>query len=83
MILRTFSGNPLNWSTFWDTFEAAVHAYTMLGGEQKFSYLKAQLTWDASRAKAGFPLSNVNYEQAIKLLKERFGQASKIISAHM
>lgn len=55
----------------------------MLGGEQKFSYLKAQLTWDASRAKAGFPLSNVNYEQAIKLLKERFGQASKIISAHM
>ena len=53
------------------------------GGVQKFSYLKAQLTGDASRAIAGFPLSNVNYEQAIKLLKERFGQPSKITSAHM
>jgi len=31
-----------------------------------FGYLKAQLTGDASRAIAGFPLSNVNYEQAIK-----------------
>ena len=81
--LPTFSGNPLNWSTFWDSFEAAVHSNTTLGGVQKFSYLKAQLTGDASRAIAGFPLSNVNYEQAIKLLKERFGQPSKIISAHM
>ena len=81
--LPSFSGNPLKWSTFWDSFEAAVHSNTTLGGVQKFSYLKAQLTGDASRAIAGFPLSNVNYEQAIKLLKERFGQPSKIISAHM
>ena len=81
--LPTFSGNPLNWPTFWDSFEAAVHSHTTLGGVQKFSYLKAQLTGVASRAIAGFPLSNVNYEQAIKLLKERFGQPSKIIGAHM
>ena len=81
--LPSFSGNPLKWSTFWDSFEAAVHSNTTLGGVQKFSYLKAQLTGDASRAIAGFPLSNVNYEQAIKLLRERFGQPSKIISAHM
>ena len=81
--LPTFSGNPLNWSTFWNSFEAAVHSNTTLGGVQKFIYLKAQLTGDALRAIAGFPLSNVNYEQAIKLLKERFAQPSKIISAHM
>lgn len=45
--------------------------------------LKAQLEGDARRAIAGFPLSNGNYEQAVKLLKEHFGQPSKIISAHM
>lgn len=56
-------------------------------GVQKFSYeyLKAQLTGDASRAIASFPLSNINYMygQAIKLVKERFGHPSKIMSAHM
>ena len=81
--LPTFSGNPLNWSTSRDSFEAAVHSNTKLGGAQKFSYLKAQLAGDASRAIAGFPLYNINYEQAVKLLKERFGQPSRIISAHM
>ena len=38
---------------------------------------------DASRALAGFPLTNNNYEQAVNLLKKRFGQPSKIINAHM
>lgn len=81
--LPTFSGNPLHWFTFWDSFDASVHSNTNLGGVQKFSYLKAQLLGDAARAIAGFPLSNNNYEQAVKFLKERFGQPSKIISAHM
>lgn len=83
----TFSGNPLKWSTFWDLLQAAVHSNTTLVGVQKFSYeyLKAQLTGDASRAIASFPLSNINYMygQAIKLVKERFGHPSKIMSAQM
>ena len=81
--LPTFSGNPLHWFTFWDSFEVAVHSNPTLGGVQKFTYLKAQLMGDASRAVAGFPLTNSNYEQAVNLLKERFGQPNKIISAHM
>ncbi|XP_061184416.1 uncharacterized protein LOC133192421 [Saccostrea echinata] len=32
---------------------------------------------------AGFALTNANYETAIDLLKERFGQPQKIINAHM
>ena len=35
--LPTFSGNPLRWFTFWDSFEAAVHSNTSLGGVQKFT----------------------------------------------
>ena len=81
--LPTFTGNPLHWCTFWDSFEASVHSNSNLSGVQKFSYLQAQLVGDASRAIAGFPLTNNNYEQAVNLLKERFGQPSKIINAHM
>ena len=81
--LPTFSGNPLRWLTFWDSFEAAVHSNTSLGGVQKFTYLKAQIMGDALRAVTGFPLTNSNYEQAVTLLRERFGQPNKIINAHM
>ena len=81
--LPTFSGNPLHWFTFWDSFEAAVHSNTSLGGVQKFTYLKAQLMGDPLRALTRFPLTNSNYEQAVTLLREHFGQPNKIINAHM
>ena len=81
--LPTFTGNPLREFTFWDSFQAAVHSNTTLGDIQKFSYLKAQLTGDAARAISGFPLTNDNYTKAVQLLIERFGNASKVINAHM
>ena len=31
----------------------------------------------------GFPLTDVNYEQSVTLLRERFGQPYKLINAHM
>ena len=81
--LPTFNGNSLHWQTFWDSFDAAVHSNTNLTGVQKFIYLKAQISGDAARAISGFPLTNTNYEQAIILLKERFGQSYKMVNAHM
>ena len=81
--LPTFTGNPLREFTFWDSFQAAVHSNTTLGDIQKFSYLKAQLTGDAARAISGIPFTNDNYTKAVQLLKERFGNASKVINAHM
>ena len=38
---------------------------------------------DASRAIAGAPLTNNNYDQAVNLPKKHFGQPSTIINAHM
>ena len=37
--LPTFSGNPLSWQSFWDSFDAAVNSNTALDGIQKFNYL--------------------------------------------
>ena len=83
LTLPTFSGNPLMWQTFWDFFSAAVHSNSSLTGVHKFNYLRAQVTDEAAKSIAGFPLTNDNYEHSIALLKERFGQPQKIVNAHM
>lgn len=81
--LPTFSGNPLMWQTFWDSFEAAVHLNPNLTGVEKFNYLRAQLEGEAARTVGGFPLTNANYDQSVSLLKARFGQQQRIVNAHM
>ncbi|XP_062619808.1 uncharacterized protein LOC134281340 [Saccostrea cucullata] len=81
--LPDFDGNILQWNMFWDSFESTIHRNQTLTPIQKFSYLKAQLQDAAAQTIAGFTLTNANYETAIDLLKERFGQPQKIINAHM
>ena len=41
--LPVFAGNPLQWQSFWDSFDAAVHNNPSLNGIQRFNYLIAQL----------------------------------------
>ena len=83
LTLPTFSGNPLTWLTFWDSFQAAIHLNPTLSGVQKFNYLKAQLQEDAARTIDGIPLSDHNYLHAVTLLQDRFGQTHKLVAAHM
>jgi len=49
LTLPSFSGNPLDWLTFWDSFQAAIHLNPNLSGIQKFNYLKSQLQGDRFR----------------------------------
>ena len=79
----SFSRNPLDWLTFWDSFQAAIHLNPNLSGIQKFNYLKSQLQGDAARCIDGIPLSDQNYLHAITLLRDHFGQTHKLVSAHM
>ncbi|XP_053402668.1 uncharacterized protein LOC128557990 [Mercenaria mercenaria] len=81
--LPTFSGNILEWQTFWDSFESTIHYNVNLTDVQKFSYLKSQLEHTAARVIDGFAMTNANYTRAIDLLKERFGQQHKITHATM
>ena len=81
--LPYFSGDPLTWQTFWDSFDAAVNSNASLTGVQKFNYLRAQLQGDAARVVAGFPLTDDNYVHSVTLLKQRFGQPYKLVNAHM
>lgn len=83
LTLPSFSGNPLEWQSFWDSFSVAIHLNPNLSGVQKFNYLKAQLQGDALRTIRGLPLTELNYQHSISLLHERFGQTHKLINVHM
>ena len=38
-----FSGDPLQWQSFWDCFEAAVDHNSSITNVQKLNYLRTQL----------------------------------------
>ena len=80
--LPTFSGDPIAWQNFWDSFKTTIHLNHTLHDVQKFNYLKAQLTGDAAIGIQGFPITSANYKHSIDLLIERFGQQQKIVNAH-
>ena len=83
LTLPTFEGDPLEWQTFWDSFNSAVHSNNVLSDVQRLNYLRAHLGGEASRALAGFPLTSANYRQSVDLLRDRFGQPQRIVNAHM
>ena len=61
LTLPTFSGDSLEWLSFWDSFDAAVNKKYGLSDIEKFNYLRVQLTGEAERAIGGFPLTSGNY----------------------
>ena len=83
LTLPRFGGDPLQWQTFWDSFESAVHLNDVITNVQKLNYLRAHLEGEAARAVAGFSLTSVNYHQSLEVLRNRFGDQQKIINAHM
>ena len=81
--LKVFAGNPIEWTSFWEIFQAAIDSDETLDNVVKFSYLKAHLEGVAADTIAGLKVSNATYSEAIKLLKARFGDDQIIISTHM
>ena len=77
------NGDLTKWSTFWDLFESSVHNHPSLSGVDKFSYLHSLLEGTASEAISGLKLTSANYEEAIAVLKKRFGNKQQIIARHM
>lgn len=81
--LPRFNGDITKFFTFWDSFESMVDMNEDLSSIDKFNYLQRALDGTAARALEGLPLRDRTYVSAVNLLKERFGNKQKIISAHM
>ena len=80
--LKRFNGQLLRWQAFWDTFEATIHKNDSLHKIDKFNYLRSQLEGDALKSIAGLELTHANYDVAIEILKERYGNVQLIIENH-
>ena len=81
--MPVFSGDPLSWEPFWDSFKAAVHSSPSLSAVQKLTYLRSQLQGSAAKVISGLTLTDASYDHSVALLKERFGQKPKLIQTHM
>ena len=67
--LRPFGGELTQWTSFWESFEAAVHNPDLTSVE-KFNYLASVLERSAREAISGLSLTASNYEEAISTLKK-------------
>ena len=81
--LNKFSGNPVDWQAFWDSFDSAVGSNSSLSDVDKFNYLKSLLHGSAEETISGFSLTKENYCEAIKLLKKRYRNKQVVISSQM
>ena len=81
--IKPFSGDILQWRSFWEQFEVAVHKVISLSDINKFNYLKSLLDGKALQAIDRLTLSSENYCEAVNILNERFGNKQTLISVYM
>ena len=81
--LPKFRGDITTYFTFWDSFNSAIHTNPHIANIDKFHYLKASLEGSAAESIQGLTLTSANYDAAVDLLRERYGNKQQIISAHM
>ena len=81
--MKKFNGDVTNWITFWDSFDSPIHSNNELSNVDKFNYLNSALERSAAETISGLTLTSANYEEAVDILKRRFGNKQQIISKHM
>ena len=59
LALKTFSGDPTEWQSFWDCFKTSVYD-TSLSDIDKFNYLRGCLSGQAAKSIEGIPLTSEN-----------------------
>ena len=80
---KKFAGNVVEWQAFWDSFDSSVNKQKGLANVEKFCYLRNLLEGVPYTTIAGFASADSNYDEAVKLLKERYGRREMIVNSHM
>ena len=83
MVLEKFDGKVQNWRSFWNRFETSIDNKDYLNEVDKFNYLLGLLSDDAKECVSGLDLTDENYEEAKRILNDRFGNPQVVIAAHM
>ncbi|CAB4026330.1 Hypothetical predicted protein [Paramuricea clavata] len=81
--LKKFKGDIKEWTPFWDSYTSAIHDNLDLSDIDKFNYLNSLLESKAAEAIAGLKITSANYQEAVDVLNQRFGDKQQIINSHM
>ncbi|KAA0200953.1 hypothetical protein HAZT_HAZT003521 [Hyalella azteca] len=81
--LIKFTGDPLQWSNFWDLFKTSIHERTDIAAPAKFHYLTSQLSGAAANLLAGFDNTEASYHEAVSLLESTYGKKRILIQARL
>ena len=81
--LRMFSGKIEDWPEFWDSFCSAIHLDQQLAKVDKFKYLRSYLEGPARSVIKGFSLTEVDYDEAVALLRKRYERPDVMRIAHI
>ena len=82
LTLPKFSGDVLEWQSFWDQFKVNVHD-SDLPVVSKFSYMLSLLQGEAKQAVQGLSVTSDHYKTACKILEDRYGRTERIIFTHI
>uniref|UniRef100_A0A0M3JAV2 Retrotrans_gag domain-containing protein n=1 Tax=Anisakis simplex TaxID=6269 RepID=A0A0M3JAV2_ANISI len=67
----------LTFQSFWDQFENLINQQT-IPDSIKFTHLLSLLEGEAKSALEGIPVTNENYQEAVTILKNRFGNMQTV-----
>ena len=83
LTIQPFKGDLTTWTTFWDSYKAAIHDNASLLDIDKFNYLQSLLQGSALDPVYGLTLTAANYKEAVSILERRFGNKQQIMAKHM
>ena len=81
--IRSFEGYPLELRGFWDLFKSSIGDCDDISDIDKFSYLRGLLKGPALDLISGLTLSASNYDKALDLLSDRFGNRQTLITKYL
>lgn len=82
LIIQKFDGDVTEWQGFWSQFGALMERKKLIKVE-RFGYLKSYLSGPALKIIKNMKPSDANYDEAVKMLKNRFGRDELISHTHM
>ena len=78
-----FSGDYKEWMPFFDMFNGTVHSNNRLPKARNLHYLKAYLKGEPAKMLSNLPTTDANYDNAVKMLKDRYEDKKMITRAHL
>ncbi|XP_063390113.1 uncharacterized protein LOC134675732 [Cydia fagiglandana] len=81
--IETFTGKYSEYTGFINLFKAIIHNDRSIDNVQKLYYLRSFLANEPFDLIKNLPLAEGSYEEALKLLEERYNHRFKIVNEHI